>query len=331
MKRTVTYLLAMIMTLALVPSVSQGQETVTFEAKPASRTISLTGFTRSRSSMTLVTEESGRVERVLGDIGDSLGKSGLFAQLDKTFIQLELDGNRADQQRLKSDLQYYKKEMDRYAKLVKSENAAQSTLDSNVRAHQSALQQLRAMEIQEKVLMERMERFSLVGPPGWKVVTRRIEPGMWITRGEPVAELGRYDVLLVPYALTSAEFEALDDMGETVSLRLTDLGKTVEAKVALVSPGFDPKTRKINVDLEITKGDFEFRGGLRTKLVLNMPDPGGAVLVPKSALVKAYEEYFLMTPDNKRVRVMLLGSAKDNMRRVSSPDVKPGMKFLIKP
>ncbi|MGL1863500.1 MAG: efflux RND transporter periplasmic adaptor subunit [Pseudodesulfovibrio sp.] len=307
------------------------KSTETFIAQSAARRAALTGFTRARNAMTLVSEESGRVHKVVGDVGDTLGESGLFAELDTTFIELDLAGNRAVQQRLRSDLDYNKKEMERYKALVKNQNAAQSTLDNNVRAHQAALQQLRGKQIEERVLMERMKRFSLLGPSGWKVVTRYIEPGEWLTKGEKVAEIGRYDVLLVPFALTSAEYRALKEQGETVTLKLNDLNQTIQAKVVRVSPGFDPQTRKINVDLEITEGDFEFRGGLRTELIIDLPDPGGAVIVPQTALVKAYEEYFLMTPDNKRVRVVLLGSADNNTRRVTSPNIKPGDRFLVSP
>lgn len=313
-----------------VPS-NPSRSTETFVAQSAARRSTLTGFTRARNAMTLVSEESGRVHKVVADVGDTLGEHGLFAELDTTFIELDLAGNRADQQRLKSDLTYSKKEMERYQALVKSKNAAQSTLDNNIRAHQSALQQLRAKQIEERVLMERMKRFSLLGPPGWKVVTRYIEPGEWLTKGEKVAEIGRYDVLLVPFALTSAEYRALKTQGDVVPLRLTDLDTTIKATVARVSPGFDAQTRKINVDLEIAQGDFEFRGGLRTELVIDLPDPGGAVLVPRSALVKAYEEYFLLTPDQQRVRVVLLGAADDDMRRVTSPEVRPGDRFLLNP
>lgn len=303
----------------------------TFVVRSAERRASLTAFTRARTLMTLVSEESGRVHKVVADVGDSLDENGLFAELDTTFIELDLEANRADQRRLESELSYNKKEMERYEQLVRSNNAPQSTLDNNIRAHQSALQQLRAKQIEERVLVERMKRFSLLGPPGWKVVTRFIEPGEWLTNGAEVAELGRYDVLLVPFALSSEEYRALESQGDRVELRLTDLNLTVPATVARVSPGFDAQTRKINVDLEIGQGDFEFRGGLRAELTLDLPDPGKAVLVPATALVKAYEEHFLVTPDGDRVRVVLLGGADDGMRRVSSPDVRPGDSFLLHP
>ncbi|GKT19834.1 efflux RND transporter periplasmic adaptor subunit, partial [Aduncisulcus paluster] len=49
----------------------------------------------------------------------------------------------------------------------------------------------------------------------------------------------------------------------------------------------------VEVDFEISKGSFEFRGGLRTELDIKMPDPGGAGVVPKSALLKAYDDTFI--------------------------------------
>lgn len=302
--------------------------TETFVVTGAARTATLTAFTRARNSMTLVSEVSARVEDVPMDVGDVIGGNGVFAHLDATFIKLDLEKNRADQQRLKSDVDFYGKEKQRYGDLVKSRTAAQSTLDSHERDHTSAKQQLKALQVEERRLMEQLSRHTLKAPAGWKVTARHIEPGEWVNVGDKVAELGRYDVLLVPFALGSGEYRALKEMGAELTLRLPDLDMTVKAHLERVSPGFDPETRKINADLQIDSGDFEFRGGLRTELTLKLPDPGGSVLVPKSALIKAYEEHFLMTPDGKRVRVVLLGSGGNETRRVTSPDVRPGDTFL---
>ncbi|GEM_PF-257726 len=302
--------------------------TETFAVREAARTATLTAFTRARSTMTLVSEVSARVERVRADVGDTLGKGGVFAQLDNTFIRLDLEKNRADQKRLKSDVLFYGRERERYGNLVKSRTAAQSTLDSHERDHDMALQQLKGLQIEERRLEEQLSRHTLRGPEGWKVIERSIEPGEWVNTGEKVAELGRYDVLLVPFALSSTEFAALKALGDSVPLNLPDTGGSVQALLERVSPGFDPETRKINVDLQISSGNLPFRGGVRTELVLDLPDPGGSVLVPSSALLKAYEEYFLVTPDGNRVRVVMLGSAPGGLMRVTSPDVRPGDRFL---
>jgi hypothetical protein len=59
------------------------------------------------------------------------------------------------------------------------------------------------------------------------------------------------------------------------------------AEIERVCPDFDPKTRKINLELALGRGVPEMRGGLRTKLILEIPDKSGAVLVPEEALAGA--------------------------------------------
>lgn len=303
----------------------------TFAARKAAREAVLTGFTRARNTMTLVSEVEGRVEKVVADVGDTIGEDGVFAVLDDTFVSLDLQKNRADQARLKSELEYHRKELDRYRELVKGKTAAQSTLDDNVRNYESTLQQLRALQVEERRLAERLKRHTIKGPAGWKVVSRELEPGEWVTIGQKAGDLGNYSRLLVPFALSSGEYKTLMELGKTVTLKLPDHGGTVKAAIERVAPGFDPETRKINVDLEIAEGAVEMRGGVRAQLVLPLPDPGGSVLVPRTALLKAYEEYFLVTPEGQRVRVMLLGTQADENYRVSSPDVLPGDRFLLNP
>jgi RND family efflux transporter MFP subunit len=314
-----------------VPVVEPWGAVDTFVARRAARQAVLTGFTRARNTMTLVAEVDGRVERVFADVGDTIGEDGRFAELDDTFVRLDLENNRAEQGRLKSELAYHRKEMERYRELVKGRTAAQSTLDNNVRAHDTTLQQLKVLQVEERRLQERLVRHIIKAPKGWKVKHRELEPGEWVTRGQTAATLGNYSALLVPFALSSREFSALKKMGEAIELRLPDEGGAVTARVERVAPGYDPETRKINVDLEIASGDIVMRGGIRTELVLPLPDPGGAVLVPRSALLKAYEEFFLVRPEGGRVRVMLLGGGPEGTVRVSSPDVRPGDRFLTEP
>ncbi len=310
-------------------------ESPLFIAKPAARTLSLTGFTRARTTMTLVAEESGRCMEVLADIGEEIGPDGVFAKLDPTFIQLDLDRNRAEQTRLNSDVRFHSKEMQRYKKLVKGETAAQTALDSRVKELTSARQQLEVLKVEEKRLLERLDRLLLKAPAGWKVSSRNLEAGEWIVAGTAVADLGRFDVLLVPYALTNSELSALRDFGENLKLYLPEAQAEAQARIARIAPDFDPETRKIMVDLEVVDGDFVFRGGLRTVLNIPLPDPGGSVLAPINSLIKAYEDYFLIRPDGKRVKVLVLGDGPEGAHgptaRISSPEISAGQSFLLNP
>ncbi|NDV26237.1 efflux RND transporter periplasmic adaptor subunit [Desulfovibrio sp. JC010] len=303
----------------------------TFKAEQASRVISLTGFTRPRVAMTLVSEESAVCTRVYSDVGDTIGSSGKFAELDPTFIKLEIAQLQADLKRLRSDLTYYDKEAKRYIKLVKKNTAAQSELDLHIRNFESAEASLRSTQLKLNVDREHLRRYTLRGPEGWRVIKRYIEPGEWVNKGEKVAELGNFKTLLVPYALTIPELKKVRKANGSITLKLPDLNIEVPAGLERISPDFDPETRKVAVDFEISKGKFEFRGGLRTELDIKMPDPGGAVVVPKSALLKAYDDTFIVRPDGVRVKVLVLGDTDDGRVRVSSRAVKAGEEFLIKP
>lgn len=302
-----------------------------FKATTASRVISLTGFTRPRIGMTLVSEESAMCTKVYADVGDIVGSNGRFAELDPTFIKLEIAQLVADKDRLQSDVTYYNKEADRYVKLVKKNTAAQSELDLHIRNLKSAESRLRSTQLKLNMDREHLRRYTLRAPSGWRVIKRYIEPGEWVTKGEKVAELGNFNTLLVPYALTIKELEKVRAAKSKLTLTLTDLAITVPATLERISPDFDPETRKVEVDFEIKQGKFNFRGGLRTELKLEMPDPGGAVLVPESAVVKAYDDNFIVRPDGVRVKVLLLGKAKNNKLRVSSRAIKPGEEFLVSP
>ncbi|SMF24776.1 efflux RND transporter periplasmic adaptor subunit [Desulfovibrio gilichinskyi] len=302
-----------------------------FEAVAAPRVISLTGFTRPRVEMTLVSEESAMCIAVHADVGDTIGADGLFVNLDPKFINLEIAQLKSDIDRLKSDMSYYHKEADRYIKLVKKNTASQSELDLHIRYLNSAESLLRSTQLKLNVNEEHLRRYTLRAPAGWRVIKRYIEPGEWVTKGEKVAELGNFKTLLVPYALTVKELDKIDSMGGKVTLDLPDIDKSVIANLERISPDFDPESRKIDVDFKIATGDFNFRGGLRTELKIEMVDPGGAVIVPASAVVKTYDDYFLVRPDGVRVKVLILGKMEDGKLRASSRAVKAGQKFLLKP
>ena len=176
---------------------------------------------------------------------------------------LDLATNRTDQQRLKSDLDYNRKEMERYQALVTEPRPRPSPPWIPISAPTSPpCSNFKAKQVEERVFMERLKRFTLTGPSGWKVVTRYIEPGEWITTGEKVAELGRFDVLHGAVCPVQSGIPRAQGNGRgpfPCALRIWT--RPFRPRLARVSPGFDEETRKINVDLEITQGDFQFRGG----------------------------------------------------------------------
>ena len=305
-----------------------------FTAQPAMREVALTGYTRARHVMDIVSEESGRCAKVAADIGDTIDKSGVFAVLDKIFVNLAIEKNRVNQVRVENMLAYYAKDVRRYERLVGRETAAQSTLDELQNKLDQSEFELQALKIEETNLKERRARHLIRVPPGWTITERRVEEGEWVPVEKHLGKAGDFRTLLVPFSFSPEELRALKKLNGAPELRFPDEGNggiTLRASVERISRAFDPKTRKISVDLAVLKGLSHMRGGLRAELVLEIPDPSGAVVVPTSALSERYEEFWLTRAEGDQVRVALLGHGHQNTSRVRSPKIKAGNTFKVKP
>lgn len=303
-------------------------------AQPAYRQENLSGFTRERTRKLLAAETSGRVAAVNGDVGDLTVAEPPFVCLDTTFVDLELAANRAEQQALRVDLDYFGKEVERIRQLLAQKSSSKSQLDAAERNQDKTEVQLEALAIAGQTLQERKARHCIRTPAGWRIIRRLVEPGEWINTGEPVVEIGDYRRLLVPFALSLDEYQALQRLGDDLTLHLPQQGVRVPARLLRVSPAFDPDSRKIPVELEIAEGVGNPRGGLRVELSLAVPLNTGAVVVPESALLKRYEQTWLRRDDGEEVRVVYLGreaGPRGSVARVTSPEVGPGDRFQDNP
>ncbi len=327
-------LLCLFVLLGSVSAAAQDSKPGVVTAAPSTREATLTAFTRAGTVMTLVSEVAGKVVSVNADIGDTIDASGVFARLDDTFTRLELDKVLVQQEKLRSNIAYYAKEVSRFQELVKRDSAAQSQLDKLDLDLALARHELDSLEVEEQRLREKLERFIVTAPPHWSVMDRYVEPGEWINTGEKVAELGDFRVLIAPFGLSPDEFDWLKAQNGSVTITAPDVpggAQTVEARVGRISPGFNPETRKIHVELEIPSEPPLTRGGQRVELSMRLPDARDTVLLPREAVSYQYDEYWVTREDGTEVKVVLLGEGPGNTVRVTSPEIRPGDTFLVGP
>lgn len=325
--RILAFLMAAALLLAALPA--EAGENDLFIARPAVRAATLTGFTRARADMALTAETAGKVLEVFADIGEPVPKSGVFARIDPTFVELNLQANQVEQARLGAQAVYLEKETSRYQALVRDENAAQSVLDKFETDLETARQGIEALKVQERTLRERLARATVTAPPGWKITARHIEPGEWVAAGQKVAQAGDFSSLIVPFALGPDEYEALIRSKQSLSLNLPDKNLRAPAEILRVSPAFDPQTRKTGVDL-VLRGLKDMRGGIRAELGLELPSASGSVFVPPGSVALRYEQHWLTRETGEQAPVVLLGPGPAGLIEIVSPDVRAGEKFRKK-
>jgi RND family efflux transporter MFP subunit len=309
---------------------SSEPETAIVTAIPAMREIVLIGFTRPLAELPLVAETDGRVEALPLDTGDRVDDSGLFAQLDKTFTQLDLEEVGVQQERLTSQIAFDEREVTRFRELVRQNSASASQLDALEQSLRDNKHALRALDVKRRMLEERLTRATITAPAGWSITDRQIELGQWVRAGDTVGRAADFSTLLVPFALTPEQFAVLQSTESDLELDLLDQGHgpdlQVSARIHRVNPGFDPETRKIAVDLMLSESVGQARGGLRVRLRLRLPEATGALSLPATAIASSYEESWVIREDGARLPVLRLGpDARDpDLVRVTGPALRPG-------
>lgn len=297
------------------------------EVRASYQTVSLTGFTRPQATVRLVSEEKGYFKNIDFDVGDLIDERQRFGCLDATFIDLDIAANKAHQEKIRADLNYFSRQRKRVADLVSKNTSSAAELDNLSRQEKGAKADLKVAEVQLRVLQERKKRHCIAAKQGWAVTERLVDPGQWVNVGDPLGEVADFSVLLVPFALSPTEFKALKAERDQLRVRLIDEDIFLTAKIARIHPGFDEASRKISVELSIEAGVPEKRGGLRVELSLQLPDRTGAVLVPVSAVTGRYEQHWVKLSDDSELAVTLLGEITEQGKawaRILSDQLKAG-------
>ncbi len=312
----------------------------TCTALPSEILVRLTGFTRARASMDIVSEVSGRCLEVRADVGQSVPADGVFARIDPTFIKLQLEANRVALQQARLQLRFDEREVKRARRLLSERASSQARLDQLELQRDQDKLKLAGLATEHRRLKETLARHTVPAPAGWLVMQRSLEPGQWVTAGMPLARSGDYKTLIVPLAVTVPELMRLQAQ-KRIELSFPDLGIRGVATLHRVSPRFDPATRKVHLELLIDNETLarlpRRQGGMRVEVHLTMADPMHALRIPAAAVVERYEEDWLTRENGRRVRVIVLGPAvapegdDREWLRITSPDIHSGDVFLLPP
>ena len=300
------------------------------------RTINtLTGFTQPRAVMTITSEVTGRCLTMSGEIGDTLQPGTPLVTIDPTFILLEINTNTLARQKQKKTIALNKQELERYQHLRAGHSTPQATLDRVHLQYDIALIELDNLVNKGTRLREQHDRHTISGPTGYQIIDRLIEPGEYITTGQPLARLGNFRELLIPLVLSYDEYQALRALSP-IPVYLPDLELTLQATLLRTSPEFDKKSRKIKVDLLLPEKEVDklstLHGGLRVQIQLTLHSRTGSYLVPASAVRERHEYYWLTTSKGVSRQVVFLGQAQqEGYVLISGSTLRAGEHFLTQP
>jgi len=310
-----------------------------FTIQPALQQILLSGFTRARATLPIAPEVTGRCLKISVDTGETIADNGVFARIDSTLVVLQLKGNNVAIRTGKRTLSYDRQQVQRYQQLVSTKSSSKARLDELELKRDLSAFSLEQLRLKREHLQELLDRHTVKAPPGWVIIERRVEPGQWVQTGTILARAGDYRSLVVPLAVTPAELHTLQQQA-TIALHLPEENLDGHGNLYHVSPGFDPLTRKINIEILLDQKTYNRlslkQGGIRVEIPILVPDPMHGFLVPTAAVTERYEEHWLTRKNGSRIQVIVLGPAtgpddSQQWLRITSPEIKNGDIFQFPP
>ena len=303
--------------------------------RPYARPLSFTGFTRPIQQMVIAAELGGTYTVVPVDVGDVVGDSGAVAVIDATFIRLALQQNKIVQQQTQLQLTLAKKNLARMQSLIDKKSTAQATYDETVLSTQVLELTQKNLLNEQANLTEQLQRHTLRAPVGWTVIERYVEPGEYLRQGEPVLKLGNFTSLSIPFLVSYEELGLVRAMTR-LTVYLPDLDRDVVAELYRIAPDFDEKSRKIAVDLRIAPSEMvahpALRGGVRAQLTIEGKRERNSFLIDHTAVISRYDAHWLVAPDGKQHKIVLLGMSQDGKDAiVNSSELTPGDQFMANP
>ena len=264
------------------------------------------GSLRSRQSVAIRPEVSGRVVRIGFDDGAPVRQGQLLFQLDDALQRAELSQAQAQLSIARANLQ-------RNEELVAQNFVARRVLDESRAGLQVAQAQVELAEA-------RLARMRIVAPFAGTVGIRNVHVGDYVKDGTELVNLEDTTRLYVDFRLPE-RYQARLAPGQGVQVQVDAVpGRTFEAQVVAVDPLVEADGRALLVRAQLpVLRDAPLRPGLFARVTVVMAVNEAALMVPEEAMVPQGGKQFVFLI----VREGEGDAAKTLARRV---EVTPGLR-----
>jgi membrane fusion protein (multidrug efflux system) len=244
------------------------------------------GTLRSRQSVTLKPEVSGRVVRIAFADGAQVKAGQLLVQLDDTLQRAELSQAQAQLSIARANLK-------RNQELV-----AQNFVATRVVEESQA--NLQVAEAQVALATARMQRMRITAPFNGTVGLRSINLGQYVGDGDDLVNLEDTSLLTVDFRLPE-RYQSSIAAGQGVQVQLDAVpGKGFEAKVLAVDPLLDANGRSISVRAVMPRTpDSDLRPGMFARVLIVFSVNDAALVVPEEAMVPQGGKQFVFLLDEQ--------------------------------
>ena len=270
---------------AAIPTVITTQP----HAGPAADTLLLPGSVQAYYEAPIYARTSGYLKAWYTDIGATVKKGELLAEIETPEVDQQLRQAEADLGTARANYELARSTNERWQGLLATESVSQQDADQRAgdAAAKAAAQQSASANLAR---LRELEGFKRVVAPFSGVVTQRnTDLGALINAGETpgsalfrVADTHRLRI----YVQVPQVYAAQVRTGMSTSLEFTDHpGQHFEATVASTAHALDAVSRTLQVELQIDNSSGELLPGSYVQVTFSLAPSGGTLRVPVNTVI----------------------------------------------
>lgn len=244
----------------------------------------------------------GYLDAVLVDRGDVVKKGQLLAVVRPSDLPDQLLAAKSTVSQAQAAAALARANLERAQTLAPKGLVSGQELQNATNAAASSDAQLAAAQAQLGVYATRLGETRLDAPFDGVVVTRRLDPGALVGTSSPVLTVARIDVLRIFLSVNERQ-APLVRVGQTAQVRFDAFPeRTFEAQVGRLAPAFDPLTRTLDAELQISNADRVLKPGMYGQAELELARHEGAVVVPTGAVQLSNGRAFIFVVNGDQVK-----------------------------
>jgi membrane fusion protein (multidrug efflux system) len=272
------------------------------------------GSLRSRQSVMLRPEVSGRVVRLNFRDGERVRKGQLLVQFDDQLQQAQVKQSQAE-------LSIARANHKRNEELLAQNFVSQRSLDESAA-------NLEVAQAKLALAQATADRLRIIAPFDGIAGIRNVNVGDYLKDGTDIVNLEDIDTVYVDYRLPE-RYQTQVKTGQRVSVELDALpGRSFEARVQAVDPLIDANGRSIGVRASIPNRQLQLRPGMFARVNTLFGVRERARVVPEEAIVPQGGRQFVIKlvpgPDNDTL-VSRRVEVKVGIRRPGQVEIVEGL------
>lgn len=309
----------------------------------------VTGTLRAVSRADVAAMEDGRVVKVQFREGDRVKVNDTLAIIDDRRLQAQMAEAKAERTVAEAEViereaeqAFAQQALDRAEQLVGRQAISQQEIESREAAARvadarvsSAKRRLEAVDSKIELLNVRLVDCEVKAPFDGQIVARHVEPGEWITPGDPVATLVSDGTIEAWLEVPERFSGQVDRDAALIEILLSGNGQAIPATQIRKILDVDPRSRLFSLIVELPNADGSLAPGMSAECWLPVGKASERITIPKDAILRnlqntfVYEavpqgEGFVATP--KPVRILFETGSRVVL---DANDLKAGVRVIV--